>query len=256
MSLPSSVVLSTLEFDVLWADQRFARRHVALDVPSPGVTTTERAKLVRAAWDGLEARGLAARGRAVPELADRLALLANPERSVDTWVWTDRVIRGLAVAAGRDAQLGVIDREEVWLIPARDTSFVEAAVSVAGEAPSGWGRSVSLPLDTLRAADERSAGDPKKLILQLERRGLALPEAQVLAAMLDGMTLRGQFGVELATRDGRLRRAEQVIAFHDTPRGRYLYLTRRSPDGQTWATVTPADNVRLAQCVWELLEET
>jgi hypothetical protein len=253
VGLPSTVVLSTLEFDVLWENQRFPRRHVVLDVPSPGVTTGQRAELVRRTWAGLAERGLAEGGRAEPELADRLALLAYPERSVDGWVWTDREIRGLAAQSGRQAMLGVVDRDEVWLIPARDTSFVEAAVSMAGECPAGWGRSTSLPQDTLRAADEAAEGDPKALISQLEDRDVPLGQAQVLAAMFTGMVGRGQFGVERTGRTGR--RANRVVAFHDTQRGRYLYVTRPSADGGLWATVTPADNRGIANSVWELLDE-
>lgn len=255
MGMPSTVVLSALEFDVLWEAQRFPRRHVALDVPSPGVTHAERADLVAAAWAGLEQRGLADRGRAEPELADRLALLAHPERSVDAWVWTDREIRALAVQAGRQAMLGVVDRDEVWLIPARDSSFVEAAVSVAGECPPGYGQSASLPLDTLRAADEDAGGDALVLVGQLIDRDVPVNQAQLLAGMFDGIVGRGQFCAERTPPGQRARRAGRVVAFHDTERGRYLYLTRPSADGRVWATVAPADNARLATSVWELLDE-
>ncbi len=41
-----TVVLSTLEFDVLWERERLPRKHEALGVPSPGKTHTERATLV------------------------------------------------------------------------------------------------------------------------------------------------------------------------------------------------------------------
>lgn len=256
MGLPSTVVLSTLEFDVLWEAQRFPRRHVALDVPSPGVTLHQRAELVEQTWTALSERGLADRGRPEPELADRLALLAHPERSVDGWIWTDREIRGLAVQSGRHAMLGVVDRDEVWLIPARDSSFVETAVSMAGQCPAGWGRSINLPQDTLRAADEAAGGDPQALIVQLEDRDVPLSQAQVLAAMFTGIVGRGQFGAERVGAGRVTRRAKRVVAFHDTDRGRYLYVTRPSADGRIWATVTPADNRGIASAVWELLDET
>jgi hypothetical protein len=243
VGLPSTVVLSTLEFDVLWEAQRFPRRHVVLDVPSPGVTTNQRADLVAKAWAALTQRGLADRGR------------AEPERSVDGWVWTDREIRGLAVQVGRQAMLGVVDRDEVWLIPARDSSFVEAAVSMAGECPAGYGRSINLPQDTLYAADVAADGDPKALIMQLEERDVGLGQAQILAGMFAGITGRGQFGAERTTSGRATRRANRVVAFHDTDRGRYLYLTRPSADGRLWATVTPADNRGIANSVWELLDE-
>jgi hypothetical protein len=255
MGLPSSVVLSALEFDVVWESQRFPSRHVVLDVPSPGVTRNQRAELVAKAWAGLAERGLADNGRVDGELADRLALLAYPDRSVDGWIWTDREIRALAAQSGRDALLAVLDNDEVWLIPARDSSLAEAAVSITGDLPAGYGRSTSVPLDVLRAADLAAGGDPQALVVELTDRDVSLGKSQVLAGMFTGMVGRGQFGAQ-RTGTGRVtHRAERVVAFHDTRRGRYLYLTRPSADGRMWATITPADNQALATAVWELLDE-
>ena len=153
----------------------------------PGVTRNQRAELVAAAWAGLAERGLASGGRVDAELADRLALLAYPERSVDGWIWTDREIRGLAAQAGRQAMLGVVDRGEVWLIPARDT-LVRGGRRVHGRrVPAGRGRSVSVPLDALRAADAAAGGDPKAMIVELTERDVPLGKAQVLAGMFAGM---------------------------------------------------------------------
>ena len=84
-----TVVLSTLEFDVLWERERLPRKHEALGVPSPGKTHTERAELVAEALDALKHRGLSDGERATPELADQLSLLAHPQVSIDSWVWTD-----------------------------------------------------------------------------------------------------------------------------------------------------------------------
>jgi hypothetical protein len=254
VGLPSSVVLSALEFDVVWESQRFPHRHVALDVPSPGVTLNQRADLVTGAWAGLAERGLAERGRIDSELTDRLALLAYPERSVDGWIWTDREIRGLAAQAGRDALLAVVDRGEVWLIPALYSSFVEAAVSIAGEFPAGHGRSTTVPLDVLRAADEAAHGDPQTLIVELTELDVPLNKAHNLSNMFTGMHSRGQFGAQVGN-GNRSRRADRVVAYHDTERGRYLYLTQPGADGRIWATVTPADNGTLANAVWQLLDE-
>lgn len=135
MSTPGggSLVLSALEFDVLWQAQRLPRRHVALDVPSPGVTHAERARLVEQAWESLARRGLARGREPSVELVDMLGLLANPKVSVDVWVWVERQISGLAAGSGREALLGVVDGDEVWLIPVSDSALAEAAVSVAGE---------------------------------------------------------------------------------------------------------------------------
>lgn len=255
MSLPSSVVLSALEFDVLWAGQRFPRRHVVLDVPSPGATHSERAKLEAQVWGSLGERGLAKGTRADSELADQLALLANPKQAIDVWVWTDREIRALAASTGNSALLAVVDSDQVWLIPARPTSFVRSAVSVAGECPAGGGRSVSVPLETLRAAEQQVGGDPTAIITALNRRGVDLTDAQELAAMFTNIEARGQFGAELTLRDGRIRRADRVVAFHDTDWGRYLYLTRSDGGRAPWVTVAPANNARIAENITELLDE-
>ncbi|MFC4005492.1 ESX secretion-associated protein EspG [Prauserella oleivorans] len=254
-STGGSVVLSTLEFDMLWEAERLPERHAALDVASPGVTHSERAVLVERAWESLAARKLAKGRQATPDLVDMLNLFVRPKVGIDVWVWADRQISGLAVSTGSQALLGVVDGDEVWLIPARDTALPEAAVSVAGELAPGAGRSVSVPHDVLVAADAEAGGDTRTLVTALEDRGVELWQAQELAGMLAGAVSRGQFGVQCYGRDGRTRRAQRVIAFYDTRAGRYLFQVAPGNDGRPWATVAPSDNTLLAQRVWELLEE-
>lgn len=246
------MVLSTLEFDVLWESERLPARHVAIDVPSPGKTHTERAELVRDAFAALEQRGLARQRRAVPELVDWLNLLAYPQVSVDSWVWTDHEIKSLAAQSGNQAVLAVVEPEQVWLIPARGTAIAESAVSVAGVVPAGRGFSVSIATELLIEAEARSHGN---LASTLKDSGVPTVDANGLAAMLAGMTTRGQFCVERRQRDQQLKRADRVIAFHDTPEGRYGYLARVNAGGQSWSTITPADNAMLAAWVWDLLDE-
>ncbi len=255
MTVRETVVLSTLEFDVLWELERLPRKHEALGVPSPGKTHTERAKLVAEALGGLKERGLSDGQRATPELADQLSLLAHPQVSLDTWIWTDHRITSLAVLSGGDALLAAIDGQEVWLIPARETGLAEAAVSVAGEMPAGPGWSISVPTDALMAADKAAKGDKRELAAALMRKGIAGGDAKTLADMVGGMSLRGQFGASRLQRDQRMVRADRVVAFHDTDRGRYVYLSKPNADGRMWSTITPADNQRLAMCVEELLDE-
>lgn len=250
-----SVVLSTLEFDVLWESERLPAKHVALEVPSPGKTHTERRQLLSQAFAGLEQRGLVKQNRAISELADWLALLAYPQISIDSWVWTDHEIKSLAVSQGSHALLAVVEPTEVWLIPARDTALAEAAVSVAGVVPAGRGFSVSVATDLLIEADARANGNLTELASTLRDSGVSAVDAKGLAAMLAGMITRGQFCAERRQRDQLVRRADRVVAFHDTPDGRYGYLARPNASGQSWSTITPADNAALATWVWELLDE-
>lgn len=255
MGTSGAVVLSRVEFDVLWEREELPRRHVAIEVESPGATHTERRALVAETMDALEQRGLVKRDRAVPELADWLTLLAHPQVCVDTWVWTDRTIRSLTAVSGSQAVLAVVDGPEVWLIPARDSAVAESAVSVAGERPAGAGYSVNLETAVLLDADRDAGSDPKEFARALGRAGVPTDDANVVANMTSDMQVRGQFGVTRRQRDQRMRRAERVICFHDTPHGRYLYLARPNNDGRQWTTITPADNRRLVACVEELLDE-
>lgn len=251
----TATVLSSLEFDVLWEAERLPARHVALNVPSPGATHSERAELIESAWGSLNERGLASGRRASGDLLDTIGVLANPQACVDVWAWTDRRISALVASSGGHATLAVVDGEEVWLIPARDTALAESAVSVIGELGAGVGQSISLPHAVLVEADAEAGVDAHALVTALEDRGIELWRAQELAGMFLGAVARGQFGAQRRGSDGKMRRASRVAAFHDTDAGRYLFQLRRNADGQDWATVTPADNRLLAQRVWELLDE-
>ena len=251
-----SIVLSKLEFDVLWESEKLPPKHEALLVPSPGTTFTERRQLVAKAFADLEQRGLAERERAVPELADQLNLLAHHQLSIDTWVWTDRRISSLAVVAGSSALLAAVDGPDVWLIPARETAIAEAAVSIAGDVVAGPGRSVSVPTDLLTAADKESRGNLREFSALLANKGISGQEVKALVDMVSGMGVRGQFGATRAQRDQRTVRASRVVAFHDTPRGRYAHLAKPNNDGRVGSTVTPADSRRLVTFVQELVAET
>ncbi|MEV4050873.1 ESX secretion-associated protein EspG [Amycolatopsis sp. NPDC049688] len=250
-----SLVLSALEFDVLWESFELPRRHVALDVPSAGTTRTERRELVESAWASLSERRLARNGRASGELADMLHLLARPGYGIDVWVWAEREIRGRAVSLRGQAVLAVVDSGEVWLIPATEDGLPEAAVSVAGDLGPGIGQTVSLPYDVVKSADAAAKGDAKALVTALEDRGVPLFQAQELSGMLLGQEARGQFGAERTSRDGVVHRAGRVVAFFDTDAGRYLFQVGRDRDAREWATVTPADNALLATRIRELMAE-
>ena len=253
--IKGTIVLSKLEFDVLWESEKLPAKHEALTVPSPGRTHTERRKLVAEAFAGLEQRGLATRDRAVPELADLLVMLAHHQLAIDSWVWTDHRISSLAVVAGSAALLAAVDGPQVWLIPARETSIAEAAVSISGDVVAGPGRSVSVPTDVITAADAETRGDVRKFTNALTNKGVSGQDAKMMAEMVRDMNVRGQFCVTRQQRDQRMLRADRVVAFHDTPRGRYVHLAKRNNDGRMWSTVTPADSRRLATCVQELMME-
>ncbi|GAA2779597.1 ESX secretion-associated protein EspG [Saccharopolyspora taberi] len=254
------VLLSALEFDVVCEAEKLAeRRHIVLSVPSPGTTYTERARLVADAWASLRSRGLAEahRDRVDVDLGDLLVLLDRPQRSIDVRIWADRPIRALASANGGEGLLTIVDGDVVELTPVRASSLAEAAVSVAGDTEPGPGRTVSLPNDVLHEAS-REAGphDMQLLVDELRALGVAADDAAEIARMAGGMGMRGQFGAENSPQRGaKPDRADRVVAFHDTPGGRYLHVVRASGDGRRWSTLAPAGNHRIAEYVRELLDE-
>ena len=253
-------MLSALEFDVVCeAEKLDERRHIVLGVPSPGATYTERARFVADAWAGLRSRGLAEghRDRVDVDLGDLLVLLDRPQRSIDVRIWADRSIRALASANGGNGLLTIVDGDVVELTALRAGSLAEAAVSVAGDVAPGPGRPVSLPNEVLReASDHAGANDPQLFVDELRVLGVGADDAAELARMADGMGMRGQFGAESSSQRGaRPERADRVVAFHDTPAGRYLHVVRPSGDGRRWSTIAPANNQRIAEYVRELLAE-
>lgn len=253
------IYLSALEFDVVCEAAGFdERRHIILDVPSPGSTHTERAELVAQTWESLRHKRLAEtkRDRVEVEFADLLGLLDRPQRGIDVRIWADRPIRALACANGGEGLLTVVDGDVVEMTPIRGGSLAEAAVSVAGDVPPGPGRAVSLPNGALRkASDVVGAGNPLAFTDELRILGVAHDDAADVASMANNMGIRGQFGAEGAAGRGKPARAGRVVAFHDTDRGRYLHVVRSSGDGRAWSTIAPADNGRLAEYVRELLTE-
>ncbi|TDD04075.1 ESX secretion-associated protein EspG [Saccharopolyspora terrae] len=253
------IYLSALEFDVVCESAGFdERRHIILDVPSPGSTYTERAELVAQAWESLRHKRLAEtrRDRVEVEFADLLGLLDRPQRSIDVRIWADRPIRALACANGGEGLLTVVDGDVVEMTPIRGGSLAEAAVSVAGDVPPGPGRAVSLPNGALRkASDVAGAGNPLVFTDELRILGVAHDDAADVANMANNMGIRGQFGAESSAGRSKPARAGRVVAFHDTDRGRYLHVVRSSGDGRAWSTIAPADNGRLAEYVRELLAE-
>ncbi|MEB3366828.1 ESX secretion-associated protein EspG [Saccharopolyspora mangrovi] len=253
------IYLSALEFDVVCeAAGLDERRHIVLDVPSPGTTCTERAELVAQAWESLRHKRLAEtkRDRVEVEFADLLGLLDRPQRSIDVRIWADRSIRALACANGGEGLLTVVDGDVVEMSPIRGGSLAEAAVSVAGDVPPGPGRAVSLPNEVLRKASEiAGTGNPLAFTDELRILGIGHDDAADVANMAHNMGIRGQFGAEGNPGRGKPDRAGRVVAFHDTDSGRYLHVVRRSGDGRAWSTIAPADSGRLAEYARELLAE-
>ena len=252
--LSEPLTLSALEFDVLWEHLRLEMMPLVIKVPSPGRTHTERRQLQQRVWADLEARGLGGPNSLDPRLTDLLRLLHRPEFEVDARIWSGRSVRVLAAASGRSGVLAVLTEDGLTLRPASSEGLPREAVSVLRPLAAGPGHSVTLPSRDLDAAAE-GAATPELLEQHLRARGLREPDAHALAEMIRDAGDRGQFGAAARDRWGKRVRPDRVVAFFDTPRGRYVQMRRASAGSEPWSTIGPADQRRLVQHVTDLLTE-
>lgn len=249
------VVLTALEFDVLWEGLQLGTMPLVVKVPSPGKTYEERARLQRRVWEDLERRGL---GRPValdPRLEHLLGLLSGPTQEVDGRLWLGRSLRVLAAAVGDEAVLAVLDGDQITLREASASGLPREAVGVLPAQPAGPGHSVTVPSADLDAAAADASDSARVLEAALSNRGMRRDDARMLASMVDGAQYRGQFGTAARDQWGRRHRPDRVVGFFDNPRGRYVQLRRATPGGAPWSTVVPADSRRLVHHVDELLAE-
>jgi hypothetical protein len=248
------VIISTLEFDVLWEHLGLETMPLVLKVPSPGKTREERRSIEDQVWRQLGARGLGGPRSLDPTLEDLLHVLNRPQQEVDARMWLhERSVRVLAAGKGQAGVLAVLDGGQLILRPAEADGLPREALTTLPSAPAGEGHSITLPSADLDAA-AASASTPEELEEALRGRVRA-DDAHTLAEMVRDASNRGQFGAAARDKWGKRVRPDRVVAFYDTPKGRYLQM-RRAVDGQPpWSTITPVDYRRLHHHLVELLAE-
>jgi hypothetical protein len=248
------VIISTLEFDVLWEHLGLETMPLVLKVPSPGKTREERRTIEDQVWRQLGARGLGGPRALDPTLEDLLHVLNRPQQEIDARMWlNERSVRVLAAGKGQAGVLAVLDGGQLILRPAEADGLPREALTTLPAAPAGEGHSITLPSADLDAA-ATSASTPEELEEALRGRVRA-DDAHTLAEMVRDATNRGQFGAAARDKWGKRVRPDRVVAFYDTPKGRYLQM-RRAADGQPpWSTISPVDYRRLHHHLVELLAE-
>jgi hypothetical protein len=229
-----------------------------LDVPSNGRTMEERAEIRAKAVPGMVDGGLMVDGEISPELADMLRVLAEPQRLVDLIGFVRGPLRAVAALGATGAVLATVDEGGLEVRPIRDTALVSSIVGLLPQVPAGTGQSMSVPLEVLKTASV--APDPEDFSADpfgndeemtetdlLVREGVSYSDAAALTELATTRTGGGQFGVSVASRPGaRLTRAQSMVTWFDTPRGRYLMFS----DG-AWVSLAPGGPDRIA---WRIEE--
>lgn len=250
-----TLTISALEFDVLWEHLRFDQPPLALKMPSPGKTYTERSELADAVWDSLADRGLVGGSFGIdPGLVDLLCLLDRPQYEIDARLWIGRGVRALVAARGQEGVVATLEEDRLTLRSIPAEGMPQAALALLPTLQAGPGYSVTVPSKDLDEAAVE-AGEVDELAWTLRDHGVDPEDADELASMVSNVQARGQFGAAARDRWGRRHRPDRVVGFFDTPRGRYLQIRRSEPGGQAWSTVAPADQRRLGQHVVDLVND-
>ncbi|SMC93615.1 EspG family protein [Kibdelosporangium aridum] len=251
---PRPITISALEFDVLWEHLGYEDMPLAVKVPSPGATWTERKQLVDQAWAALEQRGL---GRSVeldPGIERALGILSRPDREIDGRTWLGRSVRFLAASREGEAVLAILADNFLTLHSVPAQSLASVATGVLSPVPAGPGQSVNIRAEDFEVAANSAGGTQQGFEQALRNRGIREDDVQTLSTMIKDVVATGNFGAAARDKWGKRHRAERVVAFFDTEDGRYVQVRKPSADGG-WTTISPTDNRRLTHQVELLLGE-
>lgn len=259
--MATAFTLSPLGFDLCWTRLGLGDFPLVLQLRQHGTTFTERDRLLDEERDRLRRQGLWAGTDPAPHVSAALRVLAAPDLELDLRIGGGvPVLRALAAASGSTAVLAVHrpDFEQVNLDPLHPDSLDAAVLAVIGD-PETVGRgSVAVPADALDAlfaetgTSERSGAEV--LSSGFRRVGCGPADAAAVGAALAEPRAVAQIGMAHGSGTGR-RRAKRVLALIDTARGRYLLVTKVSPDRIRWTTVLPATQRATRTAVAELLAE-
>lgn len=254
-----AIMLTETEFEVAWEAMRLGDLPLIFRVcvSRRGQTDEERARIVEDTLTGLRQRRLAGPRGLDGELADALMLLANPRYVVDARLEIGRPVRAYGVAGRGDAAVvATLDGGTVTITGSSRFKLPAAVVALAGELPSGPGRSINVPVDALMAASRRSGGDSHLLGDELIESGVPVGDARTIAKLNEEMFGSGQFGIEVIDAEGVPRRGPRVVGFADSPEGRWAQLRTTGNGGREWVTFVPASPARLVAMITEVLTES
>lgn len=246
----AGVILSHLEFDLLWEDLGpGGPPPYPFDVPAHGATHAERDDLGVRVFAGLADAGLTDGDDVDPGLADLFVLLGSPALSVDALVLGEAPWRLLAAVQGTAGVLAVLDERDLVLEPMRAADLVPAVARMLGEQPAGPGDQLRLPRAAYAAAMDAYA-----------QAGYDAFERSLAAAGITGRAVRPLATLVTAERyaAGQLAATgpagrTPVLAWFDTAAGRYA-VTPEDVAGEPWVMVTPADGTGLADRLTRLLD--
>jgi len=239
----SSFTLDATEFDVVWRGLGHGTPPAVLDMPSPGASRAERARIEQAVWSTLAARGLAT-GVGEPSRSVRAAL-AVVARRVTAFELHTADLRALL---GRVNRRAVLVEFREWRLHLRTVADTGLAATIAGllpELPAGAGQSITVDVGLLERAEAALTDSAKRVVLR--RGGLSRDDARMLGDMMRGAGGHGQIVAEVV-RHGAVRRSARLVSFFHNGTGRFRVIRTGGH-----ITITPATTAHLAAAADDLV---
>lgn len=247
-----ATVLSLAEFDIAWEMLGLGETPVALELPSPGTTDEERARVVRDATANLQDRGLVRHARPTPDLEQEMTLLAHAEVFRDLVTTAPTRLMAVAASAGPRAVLAVRHGDQVALVRLPADRATSELVDLLGPLAPGPGRPVRVPEIVLGDALRACGSDREQFGAELMRRGLGGDDAYALRRMSE-VTGVAQLGASRRTERGR-RRAPYMLLVQSTGEGCYRQRRVPRPGAETIVEAGPIDPGALVYEVDELVD--
>jgi hypothetical protein len=230
------------EFDVLWRGQGHGVPPAVLDMPSPGGSRAERARIEHAVWSALTGRGLATGfGEAARGLRAALRVVAGRVTSFE--LHTEE-LRALLGRVNHRAVLVEFADGRLHVSTVAETGLAQTIAGLLPGLPAGQGRSITVEAGLLARAEAATSR-----LVALRRGGLSRDDARTLADMMCGAQGHGQIVAEV-THHGVTRRSARVVAFFHNASGRYRVIRT-----DAHITITPVTTAQLAAAAGELLSE-
>jgi ESX secretion-associated protein EspG len=250
----SVVSLSHLEFDVLWERLDLGDRPYPIDVPSPGETVDERARLCERALQSLAEKGLHDGRELDPRLEDLLIMLVRNTFTVDAHLVGARELEILAAGRGERGVVAVQTGSDLRLRAVRDTNLVGEVVGLLPDEKPGPGGPVSMPRAVFRDATEAYArGGYAGLEAALNAGGVTGRDMRTVVTLVESPRhAAGQLAANGTDRTGRPARTP-VLNWFDTAAGRYLVQPAPGRDREEWLLFTPGGSSRIAGRLVELI---
>jgi len=256
--MPDAFGLSVAMADILGDRLRTDIRRYPLEIPYIGRTEDERAQVTQAGLRGMEADGLAYRGRPDADVEAAIQTLGRSTVAAAMVLSLDRgnqLIRARVAANGGTAILVLQHENMLHFKFIRPTGLVPALMNLVPNCPPLAARSVTFPRTDARQPQSRSDDDDGDSVLRavMPRNTGGAMERQSAARMLALPRERaGSVLVFGYDRNGREHQAG-MLAWADTPEGRFMSAEKHGSDGVIWETHSPADNQRVGHHISGLL---